>query len=154
MNLNKNLYCICGTVYEVTEYEDHYVLTCPFCGKSDKINREHKFLTLTISKDNAREIKMKETEHKKVYKIISDTNGMLHEGKFEEIDEIIGSLDIASCSTSELVAWATATYWPNTTDNKPNDRLKNRKEMFDKIEKELRSRTDWDPMHLYGLEGD
>ena len=94
------------------------------------------------------------TEYDKVYKIISNTNDMLCDGKFEEIDEIIDNLDMPNISTSELIAWATATYWHGATkDGYCNDVLKNRRPMMEKISRELRSRPDWDDMHLYGLEG-
>ena len=91
----------------------------------------------------------------KLDKIFDEVCDLLYKNKFDEVDEIISNLDIPSYSTSELIAYASATYWPNKTPGfSPNCRLKNRKSMMNAIEKELRSRPEWDDMLLYGLEGE
>ena len=85
--------------------------------------------------------------YESVYKIIRDIDDMIHESKFEEVDELLASIEIPETSTDDLIAYATATLW-----HRSNDILKNRRSMFEAIEKELKSRDDWDPTHLSGLE--
>ncbi len=91
----------------------------------------------------------------KLDKIFDQICDLLYKSNFEEVDEIISNLDISSYSTTELIAYATATFWPNSTPGKsPNCKLKNRKAMMGKIEAELRERPEWDEMLLHGLGGE
>ena len=88
---------------------------------------------------------MPNNNYKKVYNITKSIDKMFLQDRFNEVDAIIESIVIPETSTDELVAYATAT-------SPAKDKLKKREKFFKDTETELKSRKDWDPTHLSGLE--
>ena len=77
--------------------------------------------------------------------IFDHIDGSLTQGAFEGVDQILAEADIKKCSVDVLVGLLTITL-------AARKRLKSRADFFLRVEREIRSRGEWEEGLLAGLE--
>jgi hypothetical protein len=81
---------------------------------------------------------------RRIIEIFDKIEKLAQNGEFERVDILLEEVNISETTTSELIAYLTVTLVMSRE-------LKFRDHFFESVDKELRSRPEWNEKLLYGL---
>ncbi len=84
------------------------------------------------------------TEEEILDRIFGNIDGLLLEGNFEEVNKTLSHLKIEQEPTTSLITYLTATF-------PAKDKLAYRSKFYENVELELKSRENYDPRFVQGL---